>query len=184
MATFSAQRRFSTVEAHPCSRFGRILPPLGGPGAAVGAPQRLSSQSAARLLLTIPSALPSANMHAERSMPTRQKGSMIASAELCLVSFITSAHSTLTSISMRSAFDGRSASLPDKPSDAPGKAGKPSEHCGRAYRQPFNCQPSLVPPSGDKSAEPAMEASASNRLWLSLGDKGGDRLTEGLPPMP
>ena len=125
------------------------------------------------MLLTTPSAIPSANIHAERSMPTRRKGSMIASAELCLVSFITSARSTLTSISMRSAFDGRSASLPGKPSDAPGKAGKPSEHCGRASRQPFNCQRSLVPPSGDKSAEPAMEASASNRPWLSLGDKGG-----------
>jgi hypothetical protein len=87
-------------------------------------------------------------------------------------SSITSARNMQTSISKKSAFDGRNALSPVKPFGDLAKAEKKRASYGRGSRLHFSCLRFSAPQSASKCVVPVTAASQSNQQWLSLVDKG------------
>src|SRR6516164_139683 len=112
-----------------------------------------------------------ANMFAVRFTPTRSRGSIFGCNGQWLASFTTSAPSTPTSISTKSAFAGLSASPKARSTAATGMAARRPEPCGPECRRLCSCRASSAPRSAARCGEPALAASPSNLLSLSLVDK-------------
>jgi hypothetical protein len=103
------------------------------------------------------------NMFATPSTSIRWRVSIPAFGERSQESSTISARNMLTSISMKSASAGPSASCLEAPFGKLGTAGKSCERSGHGCRRRCNCQTFFGPQRGVRCAEARMAASSSNQ---------------------